>query len=88
MTINCSNPVTVNEGNDRICVCTSKDGKPPGRVTWYRDGKQIGNANYGENKLPLTNVTKRDSGNYSCKAQRYTLRDEKSIEVKVNCKYD
>jgi hypothetical protein len=90
VTTNCSDPTTVNEGNNLACVSTSKDGNPRGNLTWYKDGAQIGNATYGENILILTNASKNDSGNYTCIAQSYTLKDEKSIEVKVrlNCKYD
>ncbi|CAB4036755.1 B-cell receptor CD22-like isoform X1, partial [Paramuricea clavata] len=82
VTINCSIPITLDEGEDRTCVCTSEGGNPLANLTWYKDDKQIGNASYGENRLTFTNVTKQHNGTYKCVAQRYTLTDEKSIEVK------
>ena len=84
MAINCSDPVTVNEGNDLTCLCRSKGGNPPTNLTWYdKDRNQIGKTSYGENELTLTNVNKQRSGRYKCKGQSYILRDEKSFEVKV-----
>jgi hypothetical protein len=90
VTIGCSDPTRVNEGSNLTCVCRREGGNPPANLTWDKDGKQIGNASYGENRLTLTNVNKNDNGIYTCIAQSYTLKDEKSIEVKVrlNCKYD
>ena len=88
MTINCSDRATVNEGDDFTCVCQSQGGNPPANLTWYKDGAQIGKTSFGENILTLTNVTKQDSGRYTCKAQSYTLVDEKSFELIVRCKYD
>jgi hypothetical protein len=92
VSINCSDPTTVNENNDLTCVCKSEGGNPPANLTWYdENGTQIGNTSYGENVLTLPKVTNQDSGKrYSCKGQSYILTDEKSFEVKVrpNCKYD
>ena len=87
MTINCSDPTTINEGDDFISVCRSEGGNPPANLTWYEDGNQIGSTSFGENILPLTNVNKQDSGRYTCKAQSYTLVDIKSFELIVHCKY-
>ncbi|CAB4038035.1 neural cell adhesion molecule 1-like isoform X7, partial [Paramuricea clavata] len=81
--INCSSSITVNEGDAGFtCVCRGEGGNPPANITWYKNGEQIGNKSYGENRLTLTNVTKQDIGTYKCVAQSYTLTDEKSIEVK------
>jgi hypothetical protein len=89
VTINCPSHITLNEGDGFTCVCTSEGRNPPANLTWYKYGKQIGNASYGENRLTLINVNKNNNGIITCKAQSYTLKDEKSIEVKVrlNCKY-
>ncbi|CAB4044487.1 muscle, skeletal receptor tyrosine kinase-like, partial, partial [Paramuricea clavata] len=81
--INCPSHITLDEGEDCTCVCTEQGGNPPANLTWYKDGKQINNASYGENILTLTNVTKLDIGTYKCVAQSYTLTDEGSIEVNV-----
>ncbi|CAB4043864.1 vascular cell adhesion 1-like isoform X2, partial [Paramuricea clavata] len=82
VTINCSSPVIVNEGDDFTCVCRSEGGNPPANVTWYdKDGKQMAKS-FGENSLNLTDVSKQDIGTYKCVVQRYNLTDEELIEVK------
>ncbi len=91
MIINCSDPTTVNEDDDLVCVCRDEEGNPPVNLIWYEDGNQIGNTTYGGNILTLTNVTKQHSGRrYTCKARSYTLEGEKSFEliVRPNCKYE
>ena len=88
MTINCSDPTTINEGDDFTGVCQSEGGNPPANLTWCKDGVQIDSTSFGENILTLTNVNKQDSGRYACKAQSYTLVDEKSCGIIVHCKYD
>ena len=89
VTINCSDPTTVNEGDEFTSVCRSEGGNPPANLTWYdKDGVQIGSTSFGENILTLTNVNKQDSGRYTCKAQSYTLVDVKPCQIIVHCKYD
>ena len=86
--INCSDPTTVNEGDDLTCECRDEDGNPPANLTWYKDGVQIGSTTYGEYILTLTNVNKQGSGRYTCKAQSHTVVEEKSFKLIVHCKYD
>ena len=90
MTVNCSNPITVNEGDDVTCVCKGEGGNPPADVKWYsKDGTQIGGTTKEEKTLILSNVGKTDSGTYyTCVAQSHELaRNETSIEIIVNCKH-
>ena len=85
----CSSPITVNESTDVACMCKAERGNTPKlpSVTWYKDGKQIGNVGKGMRDLKLTNVNRNDAGLYTCKANSYGLMQEKSIQVNVNCKY-
>ena len=90
MTINCSSSITVDEDDNLICLCKGENGNPPGDVIWYdRYSNPIGQKEKEQKILVLRNVTKADSGTYTCKAQSHTLMGENSIEVKIalNCKY-
>jgi hypothetical protein len=91
VTLSCSSPITLNEGDDFKCVCRGKGGNPPANVIWYKDGVQIGATGKEEQTLTVSDVDGTDSGQYKCMAQSHIkATDEKSIEVKVrlNCKYN
>ena len=89
MTLSCSSPITVNEGDDVTCVCRGEGGNPPANVTWYKDGVQIGGTGKEEQTLTLSNVNGTDSGTYKCMAESHiNATDEKSIELRLNCKYN
>ena len=88
VTVNCSSLITVNENHDLICLCKDENGNPPANVIWYdKNDNLIGQKEKEQKTLVLRSVTEADSGIYTCKAQSHTLMDEKSTEVKVNCKY-
>ena len=90
MTINCSSPIILDEGDDLTCLCKGENGNPPADVIWYNDknGKPIDQKEKEQKTLVLRSVTEADSGTYTCKAQSHTLMDEGTIDVKVNRKYD
>ncbi|CAB4023289.1 B-cell receptor CD22-like [Paramuricea clavata] len=88
VTFSCSNPYTINEGDNSTCVCRGEDGNPPANVTWYdKNGVQIGVTGKEGQTLPLSNVSATDRGNYTCRAQSHTLADNKSIEVKIRLNF-
>ena len=87
MTLSCSSPVTLNEGDDVTCECRGEGGNPPADVTWYRDAKKIGETKKKNNTLSLSNVDKRASGTYKCEAKSFTLMVQKSTEIIVYCKF-
>jgi hypothetical protein len=89
VTFSCSNPITVNEGDNVTCVCRGEGGNPPANVTWYKDGVQIGGTGKEEQTLTLSNVSRTYSGTYMCVARSNINEfvDEKSIEIRLNCKY-
>ena len=83
-TINCSNPTIVNKRDDVICLCEGKGGRPTANVTWYdKNGNQMPETGMENQTLILRNVSGTHNGTYTCKAQSYTLIDEKSIKVEV-----
>jgi hypothetical protein len=93
VTLNCSHssPIVLNEGDDFICVCRGVDGNPPAKVTWFNGSVEIGETKKENNTLALRNVYRTANGTYKCEARSHTndsYKDEKSVELIVNCKYD
>ena len=86
MTVNCSTPIILNEGDDVKCQCRGGGGNPPADVTWYKGSNKIGGTGREEQTLTFGNIDKTASGTYKCVANSHTLTDEKSIEIIVYCK--
>ncbi len=92
VSLNCSSPITVNEGNEFTCACRGEGQNPPANVTWLKDGIQIAETGREEQTLTLRSVDETDNGTYKCVAQSYTdamFSDQKIIEIiiRLNCKY-
>ena len=90
VTLGCSRPITVKEGDAVVCECKGEGGNPPADVTWFKDNTKIGRTGKEEQVLALSNVDGKDGGTYTCVAQSHVnSTDGKSIQVKVtlNCKY-
>ncbi len=87
MTINCSSPITVNEGDDVTCLCKGEGDYP---LMWYtKDGGHISGRTKEEATLTLRNINKTDNGTYTCVAESHNLaKNETSIKIIVNCKYN
>ena len=78
----------LNKGQDLTCLCKGENGNSPADVIWQdKSDNPIGQNEKEQKALVLRSVTEADSGTYTCKAQSYTLIDQKSIELKVNCEY-
>ena len=85
-----SSTITVDEGENVTCSCTSDGGNPPANVVWTKNGKKFGETEQRENILFLRNVSTSDAGNYVCTAESYPdnkYRDAKSVQLILNCKY-
>ena len=87
MTISCPSRVILNESDDFSCLCKNEGGKNPVNVTWYKDNKRFRNTSNRKNLLNLTDVNENNNQTYMCVAQRYALKDEKSVDVIVYRKY-
>ena len=88
VTTNCSSPIRLDVGADVSCACRGKGGNPPANVTWYKEGKQIGDVGKEEQELILDPLHGVDNGTYKCVAQSHknaTFKDEESIVVLINC---
>jgi hypothetical protein len=93
VTVNCSSPAIINEGDNIKCACRGKGGNPPAKVIWYKDSLQISGIGHEKQTLSLSNVKKTDIGTYKCvahSASRINATDERSIDiiVRLNCKYN
>ena len=89
VTLNCSSPVTLNEGDNFTCLCRGERGNPPADVTWYKNGVKFTDVGTENQTLNLLSVGGTDSGTYKCVATSYPHKnysDEKSYKVLVNCK--
>ena len=90
VTLGCSSPITVNEGDAVVCECKGEGGNPPADVTWFKDNAKIGKTGKEEQVLALSNVGGNDDGTYMCKAQSHvdaTDRRSIGVNVRLNCKY-
>ena len=87
ISVNCSNPTTVNQSDYFACECKGTIANLPPVVTWYKNSAQIVT---GKEKaiLVFRNVDKHDSGTYRCEARtREKAKNETSIELIVIRKY-
>ena len=90
VTLKCSSPVTLNEGENFSCQCKGEGGNPSANVTWFKDGVKFGDVGTEKQTLNLFHVGKADSGTYKCVATSYpheNYTDEKFIQVVIFCKY-
>ena len=83
--INCksSSPVLVKEDGHFECLCNSRDGNPPPTASWYKDDHLVSAPGYKKTTLSLKNITRNDTGNYSCFVESHDLNDTKSVEIEV-----
>ena len=78
----------MNPGDFFACECKGTDGNPPANVTWYKNNTQIVTRKK-KAILRFSNVKKDASGMYRCEAKsREKARNESSIELVVNGKYN
>ena len=89
ISVNCSSPTTLTQGDYLACECKGTGGNPPADVTWYKDNTKIVT---GKEKaiLSLSNVGKDDIRTYRCEAKSgiEEAKNKTSFELIVHCKYD
>ena len=84
--------VTATEGNIATLYCNAT-GNPPPLISWNKDGFPIGNNSRisfpaGKKQLTITNVNRRDSGDYQCAAMNDIGNDTSTAAtLSVQCKY-
>ena len=88
VTVECSHYLTLDVGDDIVCICTGPGGNPPARVTWFKGNKQKSGTGKKPQILRITNCKKDDSGTYKCIAESHEeAKNETTIKLVVNCKY-
>ena len=91
ITVNCSSPTIVVEGDNFACECKGTYGNSLANVTWYNSDGQIVavGKKLEEATLVLSNVDKDDNGTYTCEAKSLnTVKNETTVALIVACKYD
>ena len=83
---NCSTPLKVKEGDDVVCLCSSKVGNPAPTASWYKYGMVVNGAGYSKHLLYLKNISRNDNGNYSCLVKSLNLSDATQVVIPVHCK--
>ena len=64
------------------------NGSPKPRVTWLRDGVQVGSQGYstfGESNLMILSVSVENAGTYTCRASALTREEEATAKLEVHC---
>ena len=69
-------------------LCNGTSGNPPPTASWSKDRNVIDGVGYLKKTLLLRRVSHEDAGIYKCTVKSHNLTDEKTIEVKVKCKYN
>ena len=77
--------MTVKEGGSITCVCKTTDGYPSAYVTWRRSKPYQGNLGLKNSTgvLRLENISKNQSGTYSCFANSQDFANTTSFNLKV-----
>ena len=83
---NCSGAITLNEGDDLICLCGHTGGNPPPTAVWSKDGSVLVTG-YLNAYLVLKNVSNENDGTYKCLVKSHNLQDDKTFRLVVQCKY-
>ena len=84
---NCSTSLKVKEGDDVLCLCSSKGGNPAPTALWYKNGIVVNGTGYSKNLLFLKNISKSDSGTlYSCVVKSLSLSNVIQVVIQVHCK--
>ena len=83
---NCSTPLKVNEGDDVVCLCSSKGGNPAPSASWYKNGLVVNGAGDLKNMLSLKNISRNDNENYSCVVKSLDLSHATEVVIQVQCK--
>jgi hypothetical protein len=76
---------TVYEGDNITCMCKATNGNPPGTVTWLRTKPEQGHSGMENftNVLTLRNISRNESGTYTCFAKSRNFVNKTSFNLKV-----
>ena len=73
------------QGDSVELTCEIIDGSPEPQISWFKDGHLL--SKEVKTTLILANVTERDEGRYTCKAQNTGGSSNDSIDITVKSKF-
>lgn len=76
-------------GSKVVLECLA-NGSPKPRVTWLRDGVQVGSQGYsifGESNLMILSVSVENAGTYTCRASALNREEETTAKLEVHCEW-
>ena len=85
--ITCSKNSKLIEGESFSCLCNALGVNMVPTASWVKGGHILGNASSPGTDLSLHNVSRDTAGTYVCRAQLYSLMDERTTEIIVHCKW-
>ena len=74
----------------KVDVTCNATGKPTPTVTWFREGSsKVYTTGEGSAALSFSSVSRRDAGQYRCKANNTVgTRETGALSLVVHCKYN
>jgi len=73
------------KGDSANLTCEIIKGSPEPQISWFKDGDPL--SKDGKTTLLLPNITDRDEGRYTCKAQNAGGNFTDSINITVKSKF-
>ncbi|XP_028407370.1 uncharacterized protein LOC114529998 [Dendronephthya gigantea] len=83
LSVNCSSIILLTAGDNVTCLCEGKGGFPQASVSWYKNGRQIGDIKKEQNGLILKNIDRTDVGIYKCVGKSLYYTEEKTFEARL-----
>lgn len=77
----------IEEGKPGHLCCSSRSNPKPSSISWFKEDKKIVSSNSeSEMCYRMNNVSRHDTGNYTCYSQNKIGNASKEISVVISCK--
>ena len=85
--ITCSQRIDLTVGSNFSCWCNAYGVHMVPMASWIKSGQIIADRMRMRQKLSLNSISTDAAGTYVCRAQLYSMVDEKATKIMVYCKY-